>query len=557
MRSKGRKCCLGVGLCAVMGAASSVARGIIVWGGNGYNNSATTPAPDNLQNFEGYFQNTYSGTPISPNFVIAAAHTVEGPTEIFTYDNGTGTPTVYNMVEVATEDDMVLWEIEPNQSASFSTYTSVYTGNSEVNSPIVDLGEGYSRGSVISSVQGNQTVDQGWNWSGLSLGNFSWGENFISAIDEGSPGTAYGGDFLQYDFQNNPIYPNGVADTNECILSIGDSGGGVFIDVNGTWELAGVNYGFDGVTTDSAGKDLLYASLYNEYGYYSEDPDGTYTLVTNNSQYESSFATRLSSKTSLIDLADGAASVADANEYRINDDGIVDILQNMTTGAVIGGAALEVGISYATATMQIAPNSGTSWISSLSIVNNSKLDLTNNEIVITYTGSDPISTIFGYLKSGFNNGGWNGPGIISSEAQSRVNGYAYGVGWADGADGVVAGLSSGQIEVRFTLLGDANLDGDVNGSDFSILAANFGLGSTNWDQGNFLYTSSVNGADFAVLAENFGQGVTTGLKNADIAALDAFAVANGLTSDLPEPAAGVLLIATALGACGHRRRKPT
>ncbi len=546
---------MGVGLCAVMGAAASAARGVITWGGNGFNNASTTPAPGNLQNFEGYFQNAYTGTPISSRFVIGAAHTVEGPTETFTYDNGTGLPTIYNMVEVATEDDMVLWEIEPNQSASFSTFTPVYTGDSEVGSQIVDVGQGYMRYTPVSSVQQNQTVDQGWNWSGASLGTFSWGDNKISAIDEGTPGTAYGGDFLQYDFLNNPTYPNGVVDNNECILSIGDSGGGVFVDVNGTWELAGVNYGFDGVTTDSAGKDLLYASLYNEYGYYSEDPMGTYTLVTNNSQYESSFATRLSSKTSLIDLADGAASAGNANEYRIYDDGIVDILQNMTTGAVTDGAALEVGASDVTATMQIAANSGTSWISSLTILNSSKLDLTNNEIIITYSGSDPISTIFGYLKSGFNNGGWNGTGIISSEAQSLVNGHAYGVGWADGADGAVAGLSSGQIEVRFTLLGDANLDGVVNGSDFSILAANFGLGHTNWDQGNFYFTSSVNGADFAALAANFGQGVTTGLESADIAALDAFAAANGLTADLPEPAAGALLIAAALGACAHRRRK--
>jgi hypothetical protein len=439
---------------------------------------------------------------------------------------------------------------------SFSTFTPVYTGDSESGSVIVDLGRGYTRGIVVNDANNDGQGNQGWAWAAPAAdGAFNWGDNTVSAIAEGPAGTTYGGDFLQYDFKNNPTYTaNGTTDSNECALTIGDSGGGVFIDANGTWQLAGVNYGFDGVYTDPKGQDLFYGSLYNQDGYYAPDSMGGYTLVTNGA-YESSYATRLSTKSNLIELADGAVSPANANEYGIYDDGIVDILQKMTTGAVTGGAALEVGASDVTATMQIAANSGTSWISSLTILNSSKLDLTNNEIVITYTGSDPISTIFGYLKSGFNNGGWNGPGIISSEAQSLVNGHAYGVGWADGADNAVVGLSSGQIEVRFTLLGDANLDGDVNGSDFSILAANFGLGSTNWDQGNFLYTSSVNGADFAVLAESFGQGVTTGLKSADIAALDAFAVANGLTADLPEPAAGTLLIAVALAACGHRRRK--
>ncbi len=135
---------------------------------------------------------------------------------------------------------------------------------------------------------------------------------------------------------------------------------------------------------------------------------------------------------------------------------------------------------------------------------NGVLDLNDNVMFIQYTpGSDPISSIVAALRSGFNNGGWNGPGIVSSAISLTPN---YSLGWADGADGVVAGLPSGQIEVKYTLLGDANLDGTVNGSDFSILAANFGKGVTNWDQGNFLFSSAVNGADFSALAANFGQG---------------------------------------------------
>lgn len=135
------------------------------------------------------------------------------------------------------------------------------------------------------------------------------------------------------------------------------------------------------------------------------------------------------------------------------------------------------------------------------------LDVMNHTVWIGYgSGSDPASTIAGYIKSGYNNGGWNGAGIISSTARTPTNGHAYGVGWADGNDRVVAGLSSGQIELKYTLVGDANLDGVVNGADFSILAANFGQGYTNWDQGNFLYGPAINGADFSALAANFGQG---------------------------------------------------
>ncbi|MGD0769916.1 MAG: autotransporter-associated beta strand repeat-containing protein, partial [Tepidisphaeraceae bacterium] len=129
-------------------------------------------------------------------------------------------------------------------------------------------------------------------------------------------------------------------------------------------------------------------------------------------------------------------------------------------------------------------------ITSLSITGSSQFDLNNNHIIITYGSSDPFSTIAGYIKSGYNaaaGGTWNGPGIISSAALIKTNGLSYGVGYADGKDGKVSGLVSGQIEVAYTLLGDANLDGIVNATDFTILAANFNQPVTGWDQGDFNY----------------------------------------------------------------------
>jgi len=205
------------------------------------------------------------------------------------------------------------------------------------------------------------------------------------------------------------------------------------------------------------------------------------------------------------------------------------------------GSTLSIGSD-----IQLPYNSGETILNGLTIDDGCTFDVTNNHVIIDYdcmgNTSDPAATIYGYIQSGFNNGNWNGSGIISSTAQLPTNGFRYGVGWADGADGVVSGISSGQIEIKYTLLGDANLDGTVNGSDFSILAANFGLGVTNWDQGNFLYSSSVNGSDFSALAANFGQGdngADTLVSPADLAALDAFAAANGLpmptVGAVPEP----------------------
>jgi fibronectin-binding autotransporter adhesin len=244
-------------------------------------------------------------------------------------------------------------------------------------------------------------------------------------------------------------------------------------------------------------------------------------------------------------------------------------------GSTIGGAgevAFGSGISVFAPGATLDPTGpvsitgalqlqSTQTLDSLTISGNGQLDITSTHILIDYGSSDPISAIAAYIKSGFNNGQWNGPGIISSTAQTPTNGHNYGVGFADGADGVFSGLPAGEIEIKYTLLGDANLDGTVNGSDFSILAANFGLGVANWDQGNFLYGSSVNGSDFSALAANFGQGdsgAAVAVSQADINALDSFAIANNLPlptfSAVPEPTIAALMTLTALSALSQRRR---
>jgi hypothetical protein len=57
----------------------------------------------------------------------------------------------------------------------------------------------------------------------------------------------------------------------------------------------------------------------------------------------------------------------------------------------------------------------------------------------------------------------------------------------------------------FALAGDVNRDRAVNGTDFAILAGNFGKTGQTYAGGDLNGDGSVNGSDFAVLAANFGK----------------------------------------------------
>ena len=228
-------------------------------------------------------------------------------------------------------------------------------------------------------------------------------------------------------------------------------------------------------------------------------------------------------------------------------------------------SALPTGpLSISGGTVQLADNvtegaalpASNVVLSSLSITGSGTLDIGNNHIIIDYSSpaTDPISSIQSWIINGYNGLAGTVPAIISSDPMV-VNGSSYGIGYADGADGVVAGLPSGEIEIMYTLLGDANLDGKVNGIDFDLLATNFNQAVTNgWDKGDFNYDGKVNGEDFLMLAENFNQFAgQSAVSAADLAALDSFAAANGINLvNVPEPV-GFSLIAVAAPILLFRR----
>jgi autotransporter-associated beta strand protein len=256
----------------------------------------------------------------------------------------------------------------------------------------------------------------------------------------------------------------------------------------------------------------------------------------------------------------GAGSIAGIASLTKSGSGMLTLSTSNTYigGTNVTGGTLIVGINgvlpsnqavtLAGGNLQLAPNTGGETLSSLTISGGSTFDLTNNHIVINYGSAanqaTVDSTIEGYITSG---------AIFSSQANG-----SYGVGWADGNAASESGIvAANSVLVAYALYGDANLDGVVNGSDFTILASNLGKSVTSWDQGDFFYTGTVTGSDFTALIQNLGKsasGAAIELPLSDYTAIDAFAAANGLMADVPEPGSFGLLGLGAAGFLAQRRR---
>jgi autotransporter-associated beta strand protein len=166
--------------------------------------------------------------------------------------------------------------------------------------------------------------------------------------------------------------------------------------------------------------------------------------------------------------------------------------------------------------------------SSLTINGSSKLDLTNN--ILVSTGSPAAGEAL----------------IKANKVVTSTPGLVPGYGDA----------GSGNFKIRATLLGDSDLDGQVNVVDLANLAGNFGAATGMfWINGDFDNNASVNVADLADLAGNFGQSLSGIGAGGESSAASPF-VASGSTS-VPEPTVGVG-VATVIGlgfARGRRRNR--
>lgn len=141
-------------------------------------------------------------------------------------------------------------------------------------------------------------------------------------------------------------------------------------------------------------------------------------------------------------------------------------------------------------------------VQQLSIDTGAALDLGEGALLLDYDGPSPAAQIRAMLASGRNGGTWNGADIVSSAAAS--NAIPHGIGYAETA---MLGLTSvaGQavdattLLLKYTLAGDANLDGRITADDYTLADRGKAKGLDTWVFGDFDYSGSVTAADLTLL----------------------------------------------------------
>ncbi len=341
---------------------------------------------------------------------------------------------------------------------------------------------------------------------------------------------------------------------NNCNITDNSGSGGsttALTVASGSLTLGGVN-SYGGVTTVNNGATLQFGITSTAAPTGMTFPSGgnavnNGSLILNDSV---TVGTITGSGTTTVTAGQNVVATSISQAAGVDNEGDLTIYSGGTIGKITetgtaGGLALYGGM------LQLAPNGAPSSQSVLYIASGAALDITNNKLFINYgsPANDPIASIVAWIANGYY--GLPGPQIISSSiaADDAASGLSYGIGYADSADpGNPANLPSGTVEIMFTLLGDANLDGIVNSEDFTPFSASVGK-SGFWDNGDFNYDGTVNSEDFTPFSANLGKSATLASQASALEAANGISLAN-----VPEPMSAGIMVMAGLGVLRRRRR---
>jgi hypothetical protein len=231
--------------------------------------------------YEGKFGG-FLGTVIASNYFITAKHIGGSVGQIFTFNGVDYTTTA---VFPDPSSDLQIWQV----AGAFPIKAPIYSSaaGSEVNLGLVVFGRGRQRSSPVNV--GTDSHLGGWLWGTLDAVE-RWGTNVVGSIYT-DPGV---GNLLRAPF-------NASAGGNEAHLAVGDSGGAVFIfnSTTNAWELAGINYGVDGMfSTAPSGTNPFNAAMFDTTGLFAQQGNGTWAAAPNPSAF---YATEIAAHKGFIE----------------------------------------------------------------------------------------------------------------------------------------------------------------------------------------------------------------------------------------------------------------
>ncbi len=201
---------------------------------------------------------------------------------------------------------------------------------------------------------------------------------------------------------------------------------------------------------------------------------------------------------------------------------------------------------------------------SLLTANGGRIDLADAAAIVDHAPAAPqTAAVRAAIVAAYANGLWTGGGITSSVAAAG-NGSTT-LGYADATDVLPFNngattfrgqpVDTSAVLVRYTLFGDATLDGLVDFNDLVKLAQNYEttVSATTeswWSRGDFTYDGVVDFNDLVKLAQNY-DGALAGAATAGASAAFQGDLAAAFAS-VPEPAAALVLVGLS-GLCRRRR----
>ncbi len=250
----------------------------------------------------------------------------------------------------------------------------------------------------------------------------------------------------------------------------------------------------------------------------------------------------------------GSLTLSGANTYT----GGTVVNAGSTTFAAADTFPANTNLTIAAGAVAVAANHGSNPINVIQVntlSNSGLLDLTNNDLIAPPTA---LSTITAQIKQGL--GGTIGITSSTAAADSThrtalgeiVNDNGAGTPIYNTFDG--ANVVDGDVLVKYTWYGDADLSGTVSASDYTLIDNGFNKQLTGWFNGDFNDDGKINGDDYTLIDNSFNTRGSTSFAATSAGPAETL-TANVAQISVPEPAQMSVTAIALIYLLSRRRRQ--